>query len=616
MSNENNGLNSIRDAIEAAEEVPDLLEELVEKSQADPGVAFAPEMVKHIAMLKRDDPAAFETLRARLRKTRCRVSVLDKAIAEETGEAGGGRPTQSDILIELAAEVELFHTADGTAYGNLHFNGHRETWPVRSKGFKRWLTRRFFEATEGAPNSDALQAALNLLEARAHFDAPQGQAFIRVAGHGEKLYVDLADDSWRAIEIDGAGWRVVGKTPVRFRRAAGMGPLPVPIPGGSVEMLRHFLNVGDEDFVLVVAWMLACLRDCGPYPALVLSGEQGSAKSTFCRVLRALLDPNAAPLRALPREDRELFIAANNQHLLVFDNVSGLPPWLSDTLCRLATGGGFAVRQLYTDQDEVLFDAMRPLVLNGITDIVNRPDLADRAIFLTLDPIPDECRRPEKELWEKFERARPKILGALLDAVSTGLRQYRETKLEKLPRMADFARWVTACEISLWPTGIFSAAYWGNRDEVVDNIIEADPVGSTIRSLMERQIKWKGTATELLEVLSDEVGERVTKTKAWPTISRALSGRVRRAAPLLRKVGIEIGFKKEGHARTRLIDISRKADCERLTSSLPSASSAEGVKGASGKGSEDMAVRTQEPSADANGHSPHKSSVRGIPCDT
>ena len=182
--------------------------------------------------------------------------------------------------------------------------------------------------------------------------------------------------------------------------------------------------------------------------------------------------------------------------------------------------------------------------------------------------------------------------------------------------MADFARWVTACEISLWPTGIFSAAYWGNRDEVVDNIIEADPVGSTIRSLMERQIKWKGTATELLEVLSDEVGERVTKTKAWPTISRALSGRVRRAAPLLRKVGIEIGFKKEGHARTRLIDISRKADCERLTSSLPSASSAEGVKGASGKGSEDMAVRTQEPSADANGHSPHKSSVRGIPCDT
>ena len=616
MSSENDGLNSIRDAIEAAEEVPDLLEELIGKSKADPGAAFAPAVLKQLAMLKKNDLAAFETLRTKLKTSGCRVTLLDETIAEETGEVSKGRPTQSDILIDLAAEVELFHTADSTAYGDLHFNGHRETWPVRSKGFKRWLTRRFFESTEGAPNSEALQAALNLLEARAHFDAPQGQAFIRVAGHGEKLYVDLADDSWRAVEIDGAGWRVVGKPPVRFRRAAGMGPLPVPIPGGSVDMLRPFLNVGDDDFVLVVAWMLACLRDCGPYPALVLSGEQGSAKSTFCRVLRALLDPNAAPLRALPREDRELFIAAHNQHLLVFDNVSGLPSWLSDTLCRLATGGGFAVRQLYTDQDEVLFEAMRPLVLNGITDIVNRPDLADRAIFLTLDPIPEERRRPEEELWEEIQEARPKILGALLDAVSTGLRQYHGTKLEKLPRMADFARWVTACETALWPAGTFSAAYLVNRDAVVDNVIDAEPVSSALRSLMERRTEWTGTATELLEVLSDEVGERVSKTKAWPTSSQALSGRVRRAAPLLRKVGIEIDFKKEGHARTRLIEIFRKADCEGLTSSLPSASSAEGAKGVHSQGLEDVRVRTQEPSADANGHSPHKSSVRGIPCDT
>ena len=127
---------------------------------------------------------------------------------------------------------------------------------------------------------------------------------------------------------------------------------------------------------------------------VVLSGEQGSAKSTFSAILRALLDPNTAPLRALPREDRDLFIAANNGHVLAFDNVSGLPAWISDTLCRLATGGGFAVRQLYTDQDEVLFDATRPVILNGIEDIVARPDLADRAVFLTLEPIPEERRRP------------------------------------------------------------------------------------------------------------------------------------------------------------------------------------------------------------------------------
>jgi hypothetical protein len=105
--------------------------------------------------------------------------------------------------------------------------------------------------------------------------------------------------------------------------------------------------------VLAVAWALACLRNRGLYPVIVLLGEQGSAKSTFSSILRALLDPNTAPLRALPHEDRHLFIAASNGHVLAFDNVSGLPAWTYDTICRLATGAGFAVRQLYTDQDEV-----------------------------------------------------------------------------------------------------------------------------------------------------------------------------------------------------------------------------------------------------------------------
>ena len=219
---------------------------------------------------------------------------------------------------------------------------------------------------------------------------------IRVGGLDGRLYLDLGDETWRAVEIDTTGWRVIDNPPVRFRRAAGMKPMPMPVRGGSVETLRSFLNVqSDADFVLVVAWALAVLRNRGPYPVIVLSGEQGSAKSTFSAILRALLDPNTAPLRALPREDRDLFIAASNGHVLAFDNVSGLPAWISDTLCRLATGGGFAVRQLYTDQDEVLFDAARPVILNGIEDIVTRPDLADRAVFLTLEPIPEERRRPE-----------------------------------------------------------------------------------------------------------------------------------------------------------------------------------------------------------------------------
>ena len=414
---ESDSLDPILNAINAAEEVTDPLEGLAERSAEDPGAAFVPEVLERLAVLKTEDPAAFAALRSQLKRLGYRVTALDEAIAKTTG--GGRRePTQADMLIDLAGAAELFHAADSTAYAEIEINGHRETWPVRTKGFRRWLARQFFENTGGAPSSEALHSALNVIEAKAHFDGPERPVYIRVGGLDDRLYLDLGNETWRAIEITTTGWHVVENPPVRFRRTAGMQPLPVPVPGGSVELLRTFLNIqSDADFVLVVAWALAVLRDRGPYPVLVLSGEQGSAKSTLGGLLRALLDPNTALLRALPRDDRDLFIAANNGHVLAFDNVSGVPSWISDTICRLATGGGFA----------------------------------DRAIFLTLEAISEERRRPEAELWAAFEAERPKILGVLLDAVVQGLKMLPDTKLERLPRMADFALWASACETASGP---------------------------------------------------------------------------------------------------------------------------------------------------------------------
>ena len=549
--------NLIDAAIDAAEEMRDPLDGLVEKTAADPGAPFAPDALERLAALKKADRAAFEALRAHLKNAGCRVASLDDAIAEENGDMGGRSPTKADILIAFAQTAELFHTPDGKGFADLDINGHRETWPIRARGFRHWLNRQFFEATGGAPSSEALQSAVNVIEARAHFDAPERPVFIRVGGCEGKLYLDLCDENWRGVEIDATGWRVIDNPPVRFRRAAGMQPLPMPVPGGSVETLRSFLNVqSDSDFVLVVAWALAVLRNRGPYPVIVLSGEQGSAKSTFSAILRALLDPNTAPLRALPREDRELFITAINGHVLAFDNVSGLRAGVSDTLCRLAIGGGFAVRQLYSDQDEVLFDAARPVILNGIEDIVTRPDLADRAMFLTLEPISEEGRRPEAELWAAFEAERPRILGALLDAVVEGLKRLPETRLEKLPRMADFALWATACETALWPAGTFWSAYCDNRDEVVEDVIDADPVANAVRAIMATRTEWTGTASDLLGDLAEVADEGVVKSRTWPGNPRALGGRLRRAATFLRKVGIEISFEREGRARTRTILIT------------------------------------------------------------
>jgi hypothetical protein len=304
-----------------------------------------------------------------------------------------------------------------------------------------------------------------------------------------------------------------------------------------------------------VCFILAALRELGPYPVLDLIGEHGAAKSTFANVLRKLIDPNSAALRALPREDRDLFIAAVNAHLLVFDNISKMPDWISDTLCRLATGGGFATRQLYSDQDEALFDAMRPIILNGIEDFVSRPDLADRTIFLNLKNIDEDKRKSAISVWADFECAHPRILGAVLDGVAHGLRQLPNTSLKTMPRMADFALWATACEQAFWEAGTFAKAYEQNRDDAVQTVIEADLVATAVQSFMAARTVWRGTAADLLGALKMAVTEDQTKLREWPSTPRSLSGRVRLAAATLRKIGIDITFEREGHGHGRVIRI-------------------------------------------------------------
>jgi hypothetical protein len=458
------------------------------------------------------------------------------------------------MLQEMTLCEEVFHSASGVAFADFVTDGHRETWPIRSKRFRTWVRRCYYRATGAAPSGSAIGSALDLLEARAQFDAPERAVNIRLAEHAGRLYLDLADEHWRAVTIGPDGWRVLGCPLVRFRRSPGMLPLPVPQRGGSIEILRSFLNLSSKsDFVLVLAWLLAALRPAGPYPLLAISGEQGSAKTVLSKMLRALVDPNVAPVRALPRDERELMIAANNGHLLAFDNLSGLPPWLSDALCRIASGGSFAVRRLYTDDEEVLFKAARPILLNGIEDVIGRPDLADRAISLSLGPIGEEQRRAETELWGEFERARPVILGALLDAIVQGLRAVDSAHVSGLPRMADFELWARACETALWPAGAFTRAYAANRRTAIEAIIDADPVTTCVRQLVSERGSWAGSAADLLRV-----GERTRRTSdntGWPKNPRALAGHLRRAQTFLRTVGIEITFNREGRAGNKFIRI-------------------------------------------------------------
>ena len=497
----------------------------------------------------------------------------EAAYAIESGEEddtnAASASTDSAILVSYAEGMELFHTPDQEAYATLQVRGHSETWAVSSRQVEMILRQRFYHDHRKAPSSQAVSDAIATLTARALFEGGEQNVYVRIAEYGDAVYMDLGDSDWGAIVVTPTGWSVVPDPPVKFVRSNNTGPLPRPESGGSLEDLRRFLNTDEDGFKLTVGWLVGSLNPSGPYPILEISGEQGTAKSTTARLLCKLVDPKAkVELRSLPSSERDLAIAAKASHLLALDNLSYVRPQMSDALCRLATGGGFGTRTLYTNDDEMLFDAMRPQILNGINPVALRGDLQERSISVELLPISKDERREEKKFWEEFEAVRPKIFGAILDAVSAVLRNIGEVHLDELPRMADFAVWVSAAEEALpWEAGEFIVAYSGNRRAATYEFLGSDPVAAAIKKLLtwSPSHEWQGTATELLEALNDQATEEIRRPTYWPKAPNSLSRTMTRIAPALREAGIEYGETETGHDKTKvktLKQISAFSDVE------------------------------------------------------
>src|SRR5215217_133293 len=518
-------------------------------------------------------------------------------------------PSTMETLIRYATEgAEFFHTVEPEAYATVKTKGHRETYHLRSRAFKLWLrseyhrreglrsggddgddgskrgeNRRPHEKPIGKLDSpqgddgddgDALHAvlpqnavsdAINHLEAIALFEGVERRVYVRVAESDGRYYVDLADDLWRVVEIDEDGWRIIGDPGVRFIRPKGMLALPMPVEDGGAERMRDLLNLagegGDRNWRLILAWLAQAFKPKGPYPVLVLLGPQGAAKSTAQRLLRMLVDPSQVPLRTVPRDEHNLYIDAVSSWVLAMDNLGGVSTWLSDALCRLATGGGFSTRQLYENREQELFDAMRPIILNGIGDIVTRPDLLDRSILITLPSIPPERRKLEREIFAEFDVEAPRVLGYLFSAIAEGIRLAPSVQLDDPPRMADFATWATATEEALGAEpGEFMDAYLGSQDEATETALESWAAAAAfIKFAREHEgfdDAWVGTATELLEELNDSVtNDTLKRSKDWPKTPARLSESLNRLSPALLDVGVHVDRPTESKRKGRKLRV-------------------------------------------------------------
>jgi len=464
-------------------------------------------------------------------------------------------------FVECGRVCELFRTPDGTPYATAWLDGRWETWGFQNTNFALWLKKRFFEGTGMAIAEQALKDALGVLEGKARWGAgPVRDVSLRTAGDVVSIHYDLADEAGRVVEVTSGGWRVRSDAPVRFRRTKGTMPQDAPETGGSTSLLWKYVNAGsDSDRVLILAWLTAALRPTGPYAVLNMNGEQGSGKSTNSRVLRALVDPNAAPLRSEPKDQRDLAIAAHNNWLVALDNLSHVSPDLSDGVCRLATGAGFATRSLYLNDEEALFQACRPVLINGIDEVANRSDLLNRSLSITVPRIEAIKRRTEAEMWSSFEADRPRILGALFDVVSAAMCHLPTVRLIESPRMADFAVWGVAMERAMgWPDGTFLGAYEASQDVGTQAALESCPFVTPLLSILESKRGWDGTPTALYNQIRGKADVDERMQQGWPKSAGALSRGLKRIMPNLRSVGwnVQMGVKSTDHNRTRKIVIT------------------------------------------------------------
>lgn len=465
----------------------------------------------------------------------------------------------SEVTVEQCLEllekmVELIKSEDDRLFARVkRKNGNPVLVPIESVNFMDCLRIIMNDGFKKLLNKSQIKELQEHAAALARSKSIKEKIFIRYRRGKTKTVIDLADELGRAVLIAADGVKILEAPKTYFYQPKGQLPLEefkrCKIIDGFKKLRKYIKNVSFNDFRLIISWMVDVIYSNGPYPILILQGEQGSAKTFIMKALRSIFDPVKSPVRSLPQGERDFIIMANNSVVLPFDNVSYLKPWMPDAFCRIASGGGYSSRKLYTDDDEMYFNLCRPFIMNGIPDFVTKNDMADRVIMIMMESISDAERKTEEELWNEFQIDKPYILGALYEAVRMVITNIDNVKIEKLPRMADFAKIACAVAPGLkWTEQEFLEAYNENRRITSTACLDADEVALAVLDYVKDENEWVGPALMLLQELTAKNPESAKK-RYWPTTPSKLSNRLRTAAPGLRKNGVEVVFSRSGKNR-------------------------------------------------------------------
>ncbi len=483
------------------------------------------------------------------------MSIDDLLHDADVVEDAKARP-QAEQITELAQE---HYTLALSANGAIAISTPTRGWPLARpvRELRGELSRLFYAQTGKVANSNALGGALTLLEGIATHAGALVEPSLRVAHDpAGRILVDLARDG-AAVTIEPGGWRVTREPDaaagdIVWRHTKLTAPLPIPenVDVDALRLMRVLMNVDDDAWRLVVANMVAALFEQIPHPVMVFEGEQGTAKTVGARTVGRAIDPSTAQVRSQPPDLKEWITTAAGSWVTTIDNVSMIPNWFSDAICRASTGEGAVHRRLYTDLDLSVVSFRRVVMLTTIDAGAIRGDLAERSMFIHMEPIAREQRRPESAMEAEFAQFYPYITGALYTLTASVLERLPDVQLTEHPRMADFARILAAVDDLLDWKGAGVAAYQHAAEEMIDETINGSVIGPMLVEILEADGGFDGTPGGLLKRLNDKRGADKRPPKSWPGTPRKVRADIKRIAPALRQKGWNVAQPdKSGGAR-------------------------------------------------------------------
>lgn len=525
----------------------------------NPGALFEQEFINAIKIIRTYSLKDWANIRVSIKQNKP-SGILLAEIDSQTDPAQNGqgqRNSDADIILEMLDGKPLYYDQDAD---KTFIEDDEKIYRIGSQSFVEWIGHKYFKEFGRSVNESAIKQVAFTLTGHAKHDGIKKHVYMRTANFQDAIYIFIGDDDWQKIRVTASGWNLEAKSQVKFWKTGSMLPLPVPVAGGDIDDLWSYLNISGDDRLLVLAWMLEAFRSDTPFPVLALNGLQGTAKSSTHKRIRQLIDPSGCDLRAAPKDVQDIYVGAGLNWVVSFENISRLSPQQQDALCTLATGGGFAARTLYTNDDETIINVKRPVIINSIPTVITAQDLTDRVINIELQKL--ETYRDEIEINAEFEAAKPKLFGALLNLLVKTLEKLPRVKLQKPPRMADFARLGEAMAQAMgYPAGIFDKIFSENRRKSVSIAMEASAVAVAIREMAENcqgSVVFYGTAKRLF----DDLSAKQKNLEGWPRTPRGLGEALRRQIPALDSIGIHItqgGIERIGSDRGVSIKIEKAA---------------------------------------------------------